>query len=108
MAGEPDDLLTQTRIAVARIEGMLQQALSDQAARITTLERDAATLHARLSDKGKSLATHTEQIVGLQRAVNVLENDGRARHARIIGTVGAIVGALSLTVTVVLAILRGV
>lgn len=95
-----DDALTATRLDVAEMKGMLKQALSDHGQRLANLEKDNATLHARLSDKGKVQATHTEQIGGLQKAVNDLENDNDARLGKFLGIIGGVVGLAGLVLAV--------
>lgn len=91
----------QTRIDVAEMKGMLKQALSDQGSRINHLETDNVSIHARLSDKGKLLATHTEQIVGLQKAVNVIENDSRAKRAAGVATIAVIIAGVGLVMEII-------
>lgn len=100
MGAEGDDILTQTRLDIAEMKGMLRQALSDQGQRIANLEQSTTSLHGRISDKAKILATHTEQIGGVQRAVNVLENDNRARQGRILGIIAAVVGCAGLALSI--------
>lgn len=101
MNNNADDPLTATRLDVAEMKGMLTQALSDQNTRLTNLEKDNVSLHARLSDKAKEHATYAEKIRGLEKAVNVLENDSRAKHARIVGTIGTVIAAIALGTTIV-------
>lgn len=95
-----DDALTATRLDVAEMKGMLKQALSDHGQRIANLEKDNMTLHARLSDKGKALATHSEKIGGLERAVNDLETDNDARMGKILGIIGGVVGLAGLALAI--------
>ena len=62
MDESPGDSITLLRVAVARMEGMLTQALSDQGTRLTKAEAEITAVHGRLSEKGKLLASHTERI----------------------------------------------
>lgn len=96
-----DDALTKTRLDVAEMKGMLTQALSDQGSRIKALEGGNDLIHGRLSDRAKENATHAEKISGLEKAVNVLENDNRARRASIIGIGGVIISAAALALAVI-------
>jgi hypothetical protein len=69
---EPEGIVA-LQVSVAEMKGMLHQALSDQGQRITKLESDMTTVHGRLSDKGKTLATHTEQIGSNRDRIEDLE-----------------------------------
>jgi hypothetical protein len=88
-----DDALTQTRLDVAEMKGMLRQALSDHGQRISNVEREVVALHGRVSDKGKTLAAHGERIEDL-------ENTNASRPGLIFGLVGAIVGASGLILAI--------
>jgi hypothetical protein len=89
-----DDPLTLVRLDVAEMKGMLGQALSDHGQRITNLETDNTTIHARLSDKGNALARHDERIQDL-------ENDNSARQGRVLGILGAVVGFGGLVLAII-------
>lgn len=80
---EVDTDLVQVRVDVAEMRGMLSQALSDHGQRISNIEVDNRVLHGRLSDKGRILATHDEKIIGVERAVNALENNRIGMPAKV-------------------------
>lgn len=89
---ELQEPLTQVRLDVAEMKGMLTQALGDHGQRITQLEADSRVIHGRLSDKGKLLGVHTEQIKGLQEAVHELEEKRVGTLGRVGITIGACTG----------------
>lgn len=87
------------RVSVARMEGMLQQALTDQSARITKLEADNITVHNRLNEKGKAIAMHGERIKSNSDRIHELEEDNQGMHGRVVGTIGAIVASAALIIS---------
>ena len=66
-------LVTALQVSTAEMKGMLHQALTDQGQRVTKLEADMTVVHGRLGDKGKLLATHTEQIGSNRERIEDLE-----------------------------------
>lgn len=96
-----NDPLLQTRLDVAEMKGMLTQALSNQESRIHNLESDNISIHSRLSDKGKLLATHTEQIKNAEKAINILENDNRARRANGLAVVAILIAGAGVIINLV-------
>lgn len=96
----PESYVTALRIEVAEMRGMLSQALSDHGQRLVDLENDNRVIHGRLSDKGKTLATHTEQISGLQKAVNAIEQNRIGAFARVGIVLGACTGIAGLMLAV--------
>jgi hypothetical protein len=86
------------RVSVARMEGMLTQALTDQGARLTKAEADLVVVHGRLGDKGKLLATHTEQIASNRTRIEDLENRNDGQGARALAILAGVVGVASLVV----------
>lgn len=71
---EQDTDLIAVRIQVAEMHGMLTQALGDHGQRIANLEEGQAVLHGRITTKRALISQQSEQIIGLQQAVNKLEN----------------------------------
>jgi len=70
--------LVAVRVSVAKMEGMLTQALSDHGTRISSLEAGQVAIHARLAEKGKLLATHTEQITSNRERIEDLEDHDKS------------------------------
>jgi hypothetical protein len=97
MGPETDsESIVHLRVSVARMEGMLTQALTDQGARLTKAEADLVVVHGRLGDKGKLLATHTEQIRSNAERIEDLENRNDGQSARVVAIIGACVAIASL------------
>ncbi len=99
MSGDSD--LTQLRIDVAEMRGMLSQALSDHGQRITGIEADNRTLHGRLSDKGKTLATHAEHFTAVDKAIYDLEQANLGFAARVALIIGSVAGLGGLGLAIV-------
>jgi hypothetical protein len=99
-AAPEGDVLIALRVDVAEMRGMLKQALSDHGQRLVDLENDNRLIHGRLSDKGKTLATHTQQINGLEKAVNALEQNRIGGFARVGIVLGACTGIGGLLLAV--------
>lgn len=95
------DSLHELRVSVARMEGMLSQALTDQSQRITRAEADIGSINVRLNDKAKVIATHGERIKANSDRIHELEEDKQGFHGRVLGTIGAIVAAAALIVSLV-------
>lgn len=74
--------ITQTRVDVAEIKGMLSTVITSHDSRIVGLEKFKETTDQRLNDKGKLLARHDERL-------NDLEDDKSSRQAKIFGILGA-------------------
>jgi len=87
--------LVAVRVSVAKMEGMLTQALSDHGTRISNTEAEVVKIHGRLSEKGKLLATHTEQINSNRDRIEDLEEANDASVARLIAVGGVVVAAAS-------------
>lgn len=95
MTAESNDIM-QTRLDVAEMKGMLTQALTDHGNRLSHLEGDNVSIHSRLGEKGKMLATHSEQIKNAEKAINVLENDNRSRRANGFALIAILIAGASL------------
>lgn len=87
--------LVAVRVSVAKMEGMLTQALSDHGTRIANSEAEIVKIHGRLSEKGKLLATHNEQISSNRDRIKDLEEANDASVARVIAVAGVVVAAAS-------------
>ena len=61
-----DDPITQTRLDVAEMKGMLSVALSTQEQRTGKLEAEQAILHSRITEQAQVTARHGEQIADLE------------------------------------------
>lgn len=86
-----DDPFTQTRLDVAEMKGMLTQALGSHSQRLTALEEAKDQMHARISDKGKTLANHAARLEDLEeRAKGQLP-----RIAQIVTVIISVVGFLA-------------
>jgi len=88
------------QVAVAEMKGMLHQALSDQGQRITKLEADMTTVHGRLGDKGKLLATHTERIQSNHDRIEDLEKQQENAGSKNLAIGGFILAAFGVVFTV--------
>jgi hypothetical protein len=97
MTPETDsDSIVHLRVSVARMEGMLTQALTDQGTRLTKAEADLVIVHGRLGEKGKLLATHSERIQSNTERIHDLEEARDGTTARVVAVIGAVVAAASL------------
>lgn len=91
--GDNQDKITQTQLALARIEGMLTATLARHDQRLDQHEDTLKQHEGRLTDKGKLLARHDERILDL-------EEDNSARLGRITGTIGSLVGLAGLSLAI--------
>lgn len=92
-----DEQTVKLQIAVARMEGMLHQALMDQGKRISNIEAELGKVNGMLSEKGKMLATHAEQIRSNYDRIGDLENkqhNAASKNAAVIAVVVAAAGLL--------------
>lgn len=90
--------LVHLRVSVAKMEGMLTQALTDQGARITRIEAETAAILIRLSEKGKALASHEERISANTVRIHELEEDNDQLGAKVLAGIGALVAVASLVI----------
>lgn len=93
MSGEPtlgdqQDKITQTQLALARIEGMLTATLARHDQRLDQHEGTLGQHDIRLNEKGKLLARHDERIKDI-------EEDNAARRANVFSVMSIVVAALS-------------
>jgi chromosome segregation ATPase len=102
----PAEDLIILRVTVARMEGMLTQALTDQSVRMTKAETEISalrdglsTVHNRLGEKGKMLATHTERIQSNHDRIEDLEDRQQAAMPRTVAVIGPVVAAAALLLT---------
>lgn len=89
-----DDVVTQTRIDLAEIKGMLTQVITTHEARIAAIELRVDAHDSRLNEKKATIARHDERIKGCEDAINDLENDNSARWGRNTGLLSLIIAGL--------------
>lgn len=94
---EPEGIVA-LQVSVAEMKGMLHQALSDQGQRITKIEADVGTIHGRLSDKGKMLATHTEQISSNRDRIEDLEHAQQGAVSKNTAIIACVLAAAGLVI----------
>lgn len=97
---EPDDVLMATRLAVAKIEGMLTVVISNNDNRIKSLEESRIAHEIRLNDKAKTIARHDERIEDLEGDIAEAKNDTRAKEAKSLAfgslALGAVVAIIAI------------
>lgn len=93
------DDLVMLRVSVARMEGMLTQALTDQSQRVTKVEADVGVIHGRLSEKGKLLATHSEKIQQNHDRIEDIEERQKAAMPRTVAVIAPVIAAAALIVS---------
>lgn len=96
MGDEDRHDLVNVRISVAKMEGMLSQALSDQGARLTNAESEVNILHGRVTEKGRVIIEHTGRLNGLEKAVHTLEQAKIGIVAKTVGIIGSCTAILAL------------
>lgn len=93
-------LIYQTREDMAEIKGMLGVFVGDINARVNSLETALISITTRVNDKGKTLATHTEQILSNKERIDDIEDNNDARTGKVFGLIGALGAAVATIITV--------
>ena len=95
-----EEMLTDTRIKLARIEGMLTQFISGNEQRLSRLEEVQIKHETRLHEKKGQIPEIKGAIKDLRNDVQSLEADRSGRQARNLALIAAIVGILGLALAV--------
>lgn len=84
------------QITVARMEGMLSQALSDQGNRILNAETNIGAINTRIGATSEIVSTHGEKIVNVERDINEIKDKQNSFWAKLWPPLALIVTALAL------------
>lgn len=93
MGNEP---IVDLQITVARMEGMLSQALSDQGNRILNAETNLGTLNTRVSATSEVVSSHGEKIVGVERDIAEMKEKQNSFWTKVWPPLALILTALAL------------
>lgn len=97
---DPDDPLTQIRIDVAEMRGMLTTALQGQTDRLDQLAaRDVPTLYSRSNAQGRQLAAHEEKLSDARADVAELQTHSRGALGRVTEVLTPIIAGAALVFT---------